>query len=772
MVGVSRGPSSLFVGKPFVAEVHTVHDSVAVDGGDVHLDAHDPDHLVRIKHTRNDGIDVLAAVDKVSGSKTVYMDSAGGIHNLNAGVSGTGHITCKGITLDGIDLETELGDIDLLVRTNEDTLESHQSDLDDLFQDVEAANRQASATKDNIMRRSPDYATSVANFQVVADDNDNYPANNSFPPRGLYWTRATCLDALDLLNNAQLQFRSFDGQGVEITTKRLVFGRAEPLVGETIDTASASRDGLLLEDEVQNQISEVYCNENVPNIRLTGIKAVQSGKPVCPVFEVIGQSSNTVFAIYDDGHVRWGGHLASDSLSGDADLLSDSAHASAYVGDNSLYIGDCRITFDRQNRALKLAVLKDQIPTYLTAAGVTPAEVSSFGASANGELSVHSWTVLAREHTNNEHLRIKDVFPAAAADWNDSVFDGHATAADMVQAQSDIVQAAADIVQAESDIVQAQSDITALQNAGSGSGPANLTDYSLNLDAGLTSNAAEVVVAKEWTSGNSNTSESVARIVLAQTDPNDVNSVKNQRFEMHISREDNIFKLFHRRDENTSVAASDMILMYNPSQNHIGLGGSFGGGAQHGQAFDGVCLKEHVRTWGSLDVGAPGNNANQNRKLTLHQDIGFVRRDANNQDEDLLEHIDDNVQFRRGPGAPILYVQGSSGNTGIIICTGETKTVLFHTHPSAGDYWLRLPPKSQTVDGHTITVIGGHGTGSSKAYIQVDPADLNAHPNHGFYENSTSLINNYIAMPLQQTKYTCVYNASGGTNAEKWWVFA
>ena len=710
MVGVSRGSGSIFVGKPFVAEVHTVHDSVAVDGGDVHLDAGDPEHLIRIKHTRNDGIDVLAAIDKTTSTKTIYMDSTGSLANLNARVSGAGHITCKGITLDGDDLETTLGDTNFSVQVNEDALEAQGLEIDGLQEEVGEADREASPTGDNIMRRHPNFGTSVANFHVVADDNDGYL--EPFPPRGLYWTRGTCLEILNLLNNAQLQFRSFDAQGNEILTKRIVFGRAEPLVGETLETASPDRDGLLLEDETDNQISEIYCNQNVPNIRLTGIKAVQSGQPVCPVFEVIGQGSNTVFAVYDDGHVRWGGHLASDSLPGDPDL-SDSTHASVYVGDTSLYIGDCRITFDRVGRALKLAVLKDQIPTFLAAAGVTSTEVAAFGASANGELSVHSWSVLARTHTGNDHLRIKDVFPAANPDWNDAVFEGHAAASDMVQAQADITQA--------------QTDITALQGGGS----SNLTDDSLHLDAGAASTPAILRLTKDYQSSG-NTNDDCPRIVLEQTNEDNTNPDPDYHYscyEMRVDRDAaDVFLLTHRARFTDSIASDQKILTYKPDNTHLGLHNYFGGG--HSYSDPGICMKHHVRTWGSVGVGELGSETGI--ALRTHQGVDFFRRDAQDQDEDVYALIDANsskvgitplqtnqilanktlseaneaaVAGLGSGGCEHLFTAGNAAfdlqnDTTVVLCgTGGSST-------SDGDqYKFNLPPDPQE-NGYQVQVIG------------------------------------------------------------------
>ena len=51
----------LFTGS-FVLDEHTTHESVNVDHGAVHIDADDPEHVIRIKHNANNGVAVLAAI--------------------------------------------------------------------------------------------------------------------------------------------------------------------------------------------------------------------------------------------------------------------------------------------------------------------------------------------------------------------------------------------------------------------------------------------------------------------------------------------------------------------------------------------------------------------------------------------------------------------------------------------------------------------------------------------------------------------------------------
>ena len=65
------------IGDPSRESDHVLSGKVVVDGGDVHIDASDPEHVVRIKHTQSDGIDVLHAFDKTTGAVTARIDSQG-----------------------------------------------------------------------------------------------------------------------------------------------------------------------------------------------------------------------------------------------------------------------------------------------------------------------------------------------------------------------------------------------------------------------------------------------------------------------------------------------------------------------------------------------------------------------------------------------------------------------------------------------------------------------------------------------------------------------
>ena len=83
MTVVYSSGSAVFTGTPFEELENTTHQSVNVDSGKVHIDADDPDHVIRIKHTRNNNVDILAAIDTVTNTTTAKIASDGVIYTPN-----------------------------------------------------------------------------------------------------------------------------------------------------------------------------------------------------------------------------------------------------------------------------------------------------------------------------------------------------------------------------------------------------------------------------------------------------------------------------------------------------------------------------------------------------------------------------------------------------------------------------------------------------------------------------------------------------------------
>ena len=390
--------TSLYTGTPLEGE-HTKHRSVNVDQGAVHIDAGDPDHVIRIKHDRNDGVDILTAIDNVSGTKTAHLDSAGGMHCPNL--------------LYGSNPERNVGtDINLLV-TNIDLIETDITALEAVTSGIEIVVDAATATDDgatdNLVKRAQALGTEIDNLHVVASAT-NYTA--TWPPAGLFFTTGTTTESLDLLANAQLKYQPYTAGGSPITSRTFAFGRATPLLGETIAQADVKRDGLLIQDDAVDHSCEIMCSNELPTLRLVGTKDTSTSggftEPVCPVIEVQDGSGQVNYAVYDDGFVVQKGHQDTDP-----DALNSGHWSSGVFAAQSGVIGSARLSYDRAAKKLTLMRLKTAIPVYLGSKGMVAGDVSA----AYDQMSVHAWVALGRTFLSNERLAVGDVFPSTNADW-------------------------------------------------------------------------------------------------------------------------------------------------------------------------------------------------------------------------------------------------------------------------------------------------------------------------------------------------------------------
>ena len=380
------GDSATFTGQSLPKEDHTFHESINVDNGAVHIDPDHSSHVIRIEHDKGDGKDIFRAVDNATGTNTARIDSDGiaVLHDVYYHSTATGGTS----TLDDLDTSVENN---ALVLANASAIDS--------------------GTVDNLVKRSQANGTEVDNLHVVARTS-GYTA--SYPPAGLYFNQGTCDDSLDLLGLGQLSFQPYDGSGNAITSRSFSFGRAMPLSGQTRAQADSRRDGLLIEDDAVNHSTEIMCSNELPTIRLVGTKATTTSngytEPVCPVIDVQDGTGTTRFAVFDDGFVVQKGHQDTDP-----DALNSGHFGSLITGDNSVYVGSSRISYDRTAHKLTLHTLKHQIPTFLQSAGLPSASVPH----ALNAMTVHGWVALARTYLSNSRLQVSDVFPFAnSGDWN------------------------------------------------------------------------------------------------------------------------------------------------------------------------------------------------------------------------------------------------------------------------------------------------------------------------------------------------------------------
>ena len=406
MTVVRAGGTPLYTGVPLSAK-HTKHDSVNVDQGAVHIDADHAEGVMRIQHDRNDGVDILSATDTATGTKTMRLDSAGVIHANNV-------VTSTGANLDTVKTAVETNST--YIMSNDGDIATINTQLVTISDILTIANNKlndATATddgnSDNFVLRDKETGTEINNFHVTASSTHYTPA---YPPPGLHFDLGTCDDSLDLLGQGQLGYQPYTPGGTAIVSRTFSFGRAVPVTGETRENADEKRDGLLIEDDAVGNSCEIMCSNALPTLRLIGAKATQTSggftMPICPVIDVQDGSSKTQFAVYDDGFVVQRGHQDTDP-----DALNSGHFSSLVAGDGSVYIGSCRLSYDRAASKLLLMRLKNQIPLYLAAAGVTSGQVPV----AYNLMSVHSWVALGRTLLSNERLTVRDVFPSASADW-------------------------------------------------------------------------------------------------------------------------------------------------------------------------------------------------------------------------------------------------------------------------------------------------------------------------------------------------------------------
>ena len=357
---------------------HTEHASVTVDD-QVHIDADDSEHVIRIKHGLDDGVDILRAVDKSSGATTMRIDSNGDLH--------TGDVSFE----------------------NASGASRRVRQLDTILEDAGSTD---DGSKSNLVERSISDGAQINNLHVEARSSGY---TKSFPPPGLYFTEATGRGELNMIEDGRIRFQPYDVGGTAIMDRTFAFGRAVPEGNETDVTADARRDGLLLEDATLDQSAEIMVSNTLPTMRLIGSKQVTTvgghTEPVCPVIDVQDGNEISRFAVYDDGFVGQKGHrdIAPSTL--------NTGHFSSVVaGDESLYVGSCKISYDRAAKALMFRRLKEAVPVYLAALGVTQAPNGHTLAS----MTVHGWVAYAREHQSNARLTVHDVLPPANADWDEA----------------------------------------------------------------------------------------------------------------------------------------------------------------------------------------------------------------------------------------------------------------------------------------------------------------------------------------------------------------
>jgi len=179
-----------------------------------------------------------------------------------------------------------------------------------------------------------------------------------------------------------------------------------------------------------------------------------------PVFTSFHGSVPT-FTLYADGHMKF---LHSFAGGGDPTYSS-----SIVTDDQSVYIGSCRLSYDRVNHVLTAQRLKtDHVPLYLQGRGFGVDDLPS-GHTLN-DMSCADWFKWAREHFTEDHLHVHDIFPVAnTGDW--VVIDAPVPA---LQAWANGADADITTLETEMDAVEVRVD--ALEAGGGGGASAPVTE--------------------------------------------------------------------------------------------------------------------------------------------------------------------------------------------------------------------------------------------------------------------------------------------------------
>ena len=202
----------MFIGAE--VQLHTEHGSVNIDQGRVHIDADDAEHVIRVRHTKDDDIDILHAVDNETDAVTMRIESSG-------------IVRCPDVYFTANSGTESLVELNTYVESNVSALA--------------AASAADDGAIDNVIRRNQASGTEIDNLHVIADDT-NYTV--SFPPPGLYFTAATGRGELNMIEDGRLRFQPYDVDSTAILDRTFAFGRAVPEGTETDVTAAARRDAV------------------------------------------------------------------------------------------------------------------------------------------------------------------------------------------------------------------------------------------------------------------------------------------------------------------------------------------------------------------------------------------------------------------------------------------------------------------------------------------------------------------------------------------------
>ena len=94
-MNVFLGGTPLQIGDPPQESDHVVSGRIVVDNDAVQIDAHDSEHVIRVKHTTSDGVDIFHASDRNTGATTAKINSDGEAFVKDLDFKHNGNYTAK-----------------------------------------------------------------------------------------------------------------------------------------------------------------------------------------------------------------------------------------------------------------------------------------------------------------------------------------------------------------------------------------------------------------------------------------------------------------------------------------------------------------------------------------------------------------------------------------------------------------------------------------------------------------------------------------------------
>ena len=279
-------------------ESSLAHEFINVDE-DINIDADHSEGVIRVKHTKNNNVDVIRVTDKASSSVQFKVDSRGDIEGRNVtgnDLIATNTVITPVISLAGVNLATDLADVKADIVTAQAAADDAQTGVDANTVILAAATHIHGGLPDTLVKRSAVNGTEIDNLVVTGRETDYNPAGNAnglyaegdYPPPGLVVVDQYATGQINMLQHCNLSFSPYDNANpaAEILTKNFYFGRAPPEVGETVQTADSDRDGLFIEDAQTGQTTLITCVDTEPNIKIEANKTKSNGKPIIPALAV------------------------------------------------------------------------------------------------------------------------------------------------------------------------------------------------------------------------------------------------------------------------------------------------------------------------------------------------------------------------------------------------------------------------------------------------------------------------------------------------------